>query len=349
MSEMIQNSINEFVASRPREQITGFETPLVPLKALSKHLDIELWMKRDDIAGPSFGGNKSRQLEYYFGEARAQDADTILITGAIQSNFVRLAAACAVRFGMRPIVQLEQRVPKTDLIYNQSGNVLLNKLIGADILYYPDGEDEAGADQALYDRASSLRKQGKRPYVIPLSENKPPLGSLGYFRCAEEIASQHKQSFDYVVVASGSGATHLGLVAGMKYFSENTKVIGSCVRRAANRQQQRLEEMSRLFNRFSGCPDYLVEDDFWLWDKALAPGYGQIGPRGTEALKMMAQQEGYILDPVYTAKSFAAIPGLLDEQYIRPGSRVLFVHTGGSAALFAYHDEMNKVTADRGK
>ena len=172
MSETIHNSINEFVASRPREEITGFATPLVPLKALSKHLDIELWMKRDDLAGPSFGGNKSRQLEFYFGEARAQDADTILITGAVQSNFVRLAAACAVRFGMRPIVQLEQRVPKTDLIYNQSGNVLLNKLIGADILYYPDGEDEAGADQALYDRAYSLRKRGKRPYVIPLSENK---------------------------------------------------------------------------------------------------------------------------------------------------------------------------------
>lgn len=340
MPESLSYPINEFINSRPREEIVDFATPLVHLKSLSAILDIDLWMKRDDLAGPTFGGNKARQLEYYFGEARAQKADTILITGAIQSNFVRLAAACAVRFGMKPIVQLEQRVPKTDLIYEQSGNVLLNNLIGADIVYFPEGEDETGADQALYEMAASLRKQGKRPYVIPLSDDKPPLGALGYFRCAEEIISQQRQSFDYVIVGSGSGATHLGLVAGMKYYSKDTRVIGSCVRRAAVQQTQRLHKLSQLFNNFTRCSNFLMKEDFWLWDKALAPGYGQIGPLGTEALQMMAQHEGYILDPVYTAKSFAAIKGLLTETSIKPGSHVLFVHTGGAAALFAYYDKI---------
>lgn len=343
MTNSTSQTVSKFVSARPREEIVGFVTPLVHLKSLSKMLGVELWMKRDDLAGPSFGGNKARQLEYYFGEARAQRSDTILITGAVQSNFVRLAAASAVRFGMKPIVQLEKRVSRTDPNYEQSGNVLLNKLIGAEIIYYPEGEDEAGADQALYELAASLSKQGKRPYVIPLSADKPPIGSLGYFRCAEEVVCQQNYSFDYVIVASGSGATHLGLTAGMKCYSPNTKVIGSCVRRSATQQKLRLQNLSNRFNSLCGCPNFLAKEDFSIWDKALAPGYGKLGTLGAEALQMMARQEGYILDPVYTAKSFAAVPGILDEKLIPTGSRVLYVHTGGSAALFAYQEELHKV------
>jgi D-cysteine desulfhydrase family pyridoxal phosphate-dependent enzyme len=343
MTNSTSQTVSKFVSARPREEIVGFVTPLVHLKSLSNMLGVELWMKRDDLAGPSFGGNKARQLEYYFGEARAQRADTILITGAVQSNFVRLAAASAVRFGMKPIVQLEKRVSRTDPNYEQSGNVLLNKLIGAEIIYYPEGEDEAGADQALYELAASLSKHGKRPYVIPLSADKPPIGSLGYFRCAEEVVCQQNYSFDYVIVASGSGATHLGLTAGMKCYSPNTKVIGSCVRRSATQQKLRLQNLSNRFNSLCGCPNFLAKEDFSIWDKALAPGYGKLGTLGAEALQMMARKEGYILDPVYTAKSFAAVPGILDEKLIPTGSRVLYVHTGGSAALFAYQEELHKV------
>jgi len=339
-------AIIDTISAIPRQRILDCETPLIRLNALSSHLDIDLWMKRDDIAGPSFGGNKARQLEYYFGAACAKKADTILITGAIQSNFVRLAAACAVRFGMKAIVQLEERVAKSDPIYQQSGNVLLNNLLGADILYYPEGEDENGADDALYAEAEKLRMQGRTPYVIPLSENKPPLGALGYIHGAAEIISQATDPFDYVITGSGSGATHLGLAAGMKIYCPSAQVIGSCVRRPKAAQVNRLSHLTQSFNTLVECPDFLGEDDIHLWDNALAPGYGQLGPIAKKAVQLMAHNEGHILDPVYTAKSFATIPEMLKDKSIAKGSRVLFVHTGGAAGLFAYQSDMQKILAD---
>ena len=343
MLNQTNSQLAEFVSSKPRKTIIDFETPLIHLENLSKKLDVDLWMKRDDLAGPSFGGNKARQLEYYFGEACAQKADTILITGAVQSNFVRLAAASAVRFGIKPILQLEHRVFKQDDVYNHSGNVLLSNLLGAEVTHYPEGEDEEGADRALYVLAEELKKEGKNPYVIPLSGNKPPLGALGYYRCAQEITGQSDSAFDYVIVASGSGATHLGLAAGMRHLSPVTKVFGSCVRRNHEMQFERFRSLCRLFNSFSGCPNFLRDRDIFLWDKALEPGYGQIGPLAENAMKLMAQNEGHLLDPVYTAKSFAAVPGLISDGLIRAGSRVLYIHTGGSAAIFAYQNDMQKI------
>ena len=214
-SEHVLNAIEQL----PRVDILDGPTPLIKLNQISDKLDVDLWMKRDDLAGPSFGGNKARQLEYYFGAAVAQDADTILITGAVQSNFVRLAAAVAVRYGMKAIIQLEQRVSTEDPLYHQSGNVLLNQILGAEIIAYPVGEDEKGADDALYAKVDALRAACRKPYVIPLGENKPPLGACGYVQAAAELKEQMPEPFDTVIVASGSAATHIGTVAGMKIFS----------------------------------------------------------------------------------------------------------------------------------
>jgi len=324
----------------PRAEILDSPTPLVPLKQISDVLDIDLWMKRDDLAGPSFGGNKARQLEYYFGAAIAQDADTILITGAVQSNFVRLAAAVAVRFGMKAIIQLEQRVSTADKLYHQSGNVLLSQILGAEIISYPEGEDEAGADDALYVKVEQLRQAGRNPYVIPLGEDKPPLGACGYVRASAEIAEQTQTPFDTVIVASGSAATHIGTVAGMKLYFPSTEVIGSCVRRNRTLQVNRVTRLSQKFNELVGVTDFLSATDFQLWDGAFDPGYGKLGHVARDALILMARREGYILDPVYTAKSFAAVPELVSSGRIRKGSRVLFVHTGGLGGFFAYQTEL---------
>jgi len=332
----VLNAIN----AMPRVDILDSMTPLVPLKQLSDLLEVDLWMKRDDIAGPSFGGNKARQLEFYFGAALAEGADTILITGAVQSNFVRLAAAIAVRFGMKAILQLEQRVATSDEQYHQSGNVLLNKILGAEIISYPEGEDEAGADDALYAKVEELRASGRKPYVIPLGENKAPIGACGYVRAAAELADQMPEPFDTVIVASGSAATHIGTAAGMKIFFPSTKVIGSCVRRNKSLQEVRLANLTEKFNEIVGCPGFLSKDDFHLWDDALAPGYGKLGPIAREAMMLMARNEGYILDPVYTAKSFAAVPELIKSGRISKGSRVLYVNTGGLGGLFAYQTEL---------
>ncbi|MEO0403108.1 MAG: D-cysteine desulfhydrase family protein, partial [Pseudomonadota bacterium] len=310
-------------------------TPLEPLANLSNRLGVALWVKRDDLAGTTFGGNKARQLEFYLGAALARDCDTVLITGAVQSNFVRTAAALAAKIGLRTIVQLEQRVPGQDALYQSSGNVVLNGLLGAEVMYYPDGEDEAGADAALRARADVERKKGHRPFVIPLALGNPPLGALGYVKAAHEILAQ-ADDFDFVVVASGSGLTHAGLLAGLVQGGFAGRVIGSCVRRDAVHQRRRirtvLDDLAPLMGGGTDVPTDAIE----IWDGALAPGYGQMGPLALDAMQMMAQTEGLILDPVYTAKVFAAIPALVQSGRIPTCSKVLFVHTGGLASLFAY-------------
>ncbi|WP_224817094.1 D-cysteine desulfhydrase family protein [Hasllibacter sp. MH4015] len=326
----------------PRLPIVTTPTPLEYAAVLSERLGIDLHIKRDDLAGPSLGGNKARQLEYYFGAAEVEGADTILITGAVQSNFARLAAAIARRRGMHPIVQLERRVAGTSPLYHQSGNVLLSRLLGAEIVEYPDGEDEAGADAALHARADALLRKGKRPYIIHLSEGHPPLGALGYVDAAHEILAQ-RDDFDVFVVASGSGSTHAGLLAGLRGAGCAVPVIGSCVRRPAAKQTPRIARvMARLNDLYDGARA-VGDADIWTWDGALAPGYGKPGPDARAAMKMMARCEGLMLDPVYTAKSFAAVPVLVESGAIPKGSRVCFIHTGGLAALFAYQDTLSEL------
>ncbi len=324
---------------QPRIQIVAQPTPLVPLPRLSETLGIDLWIKRDDLAGPSFGGNKARQLEYYFGAAEAAGADTVLITGAVQSNFVRLAAATAAARGLRAVIQLEERVAESDPAYRRRGNVFLSQLLGATLLAYPEGEDEAGADAALYAEADTLSRAGRRPYVIPLAAGHPPLGALGYVDGAAEILAQ-KNDFDVFVVGSGSGMTHAGLLAGLRGHGSNARVIGGCVRRGADLQGPRIAGIvERLQALYPGAAK-VAPGDVCVWDGALRPGYGHAGPPALAAITEMARCEGLILDPVYTAKSYATIPSLVASGQIAPGSRVCFVHTGGLGAFSAYEDKI---------
>ena len=323
----------------PKHKILSGPTPLERADVLSKHLEIDLHIKRDDLAGPSFGGNKARQLEYYFGEALSQDADTILITVAVQSNFTRTAVAVARSLGMGAVVQFEDRVKDGSARYRNSGNVLLSRLMGAEIEFYPEGEDEAGADVALDRKAALLRSSGRRPYIIHLSEAHPPLGALGYVDAATELLEQN-DDFDVFVVASGSGATHAGLLAGLRGSGSKAGVIGSCVRRDAALQGPRIERVLERLGDLYTPANNVTKKDIRVWDGALAPGYGRIGQRSLEAIRLMASLEGLFLDPVYTAKSFSAIPSLVETGDIPTGARVCFVHTGGLAALYAYEDQL---------
>lgn len=334
--------IDKVLAGVARATLLAAPTPLEPLEQLSAGLGLNLWIKRDDLTGLGFGGNKIRQLEYYFGAALAEGADTVLITGAVQSNYVRCAAAAAAKLGMRAILQLEERVPGMGETYRRSGNVLLDHLLGAEIMAYPEGEDEAGADAALRARAEEERTRGRRPYVIPLGLNNPPRGALGYMRAAAELLAQDTE-FDAVVVASGSGLTHAGLLAGLRLAGSGVPVWGACVRRDAAAQTARLGEVQNRLADLLGLPQVYAPEDIRLWDGALAPGYGRLGPAAQEAMEMMARQEGLFLDPVYTAKSFAAVPGLLRDGMLQPGMRVLYLHTGGLPALFAYEPELTGI------
>jgi len=329
--------------SLPRAQLNGPATPLTIAQNLSRYLQgPELLVKRDDIGPLAFGGNKLRQLEFYLGDALAKNADTVLITGAVQSNFVRLAAAGANRLGLSCHIQLEERVAKDDERYRNSGNVLLDRVLGATLHSYPHGEDEAGADANLETIASELRQQGKKPYVIHLGPGHESVGALGYVNAARELLGQLSEADitpSAVVVASGSGATHAGLLFGLRLAGSATPVIGACVRRSADAQFDRVQMHAESLSRQLETDNPLTSDDIILNDAFLAPGYGKPGPAAEEAIRLAARMEGFILDPVYTAKSFACCIDFIRKSE-RGSQPVVYVHTGGLPAIFAYEVEM---------
>ena len=337
----MKKNIRDHLAPFPRAQLMTAQTPVERLNRLSDKLGIDLWLKRDDLTGLGLGGNKTRQLEYYFGEALSQGADTVLITGAVQSNFVRSTAAAAAKLGLRSVLQLEERVADMGAQYYNSGNVFLSMLLGAEHMSFPDGEDEAGADAALHDRASELRAEGRKPYVIHLGLGHPPLGALGYVEGGVELCEQI--DFDVAVVPSGSGATHAGFLTGLRLSGQHAPVYGICVRREQKLQEDRIKTLlHELANLLKIDPAPIV-NDMRVWGGALTPGYGKVGAKTYNALTLMAQTEGIFLDPVYTSKTFAGLLGLLEEGHIQQGQKVVMLHTGGQPGLFAYQEEMENL------
>lgn len=326
----------------PRQPLGLAPTPLDDAANLAGTLGIpRLRIKRDDLTGLGLGGNKVRQLEPYFGAARDAGADVVLITGAVQSNYARLAAAAARKLGMDCHIQLEHRVPRDDRDYRENGNVLLDRLLGATLHSYPEGEDEAGADRSLGEIADGLRRAGQTPYVIPLGPGNPPKGALGYIRAAielvDQIGAEDAKGLE-IIVTSGSGITHAGLLFGLRALGCPARVTGICARRAADAQVDRIRGHCAALNDMLGLQVALTESDIRLDDGALAPGYGRAGDSAIRALELTAHSEGLFLDPVYTGKAMA---GLIDRQKRGElGDNVVFWHTGGQPALFAYGEEM---------
>jgi L-cysteate sulfo-lyase len=320
----------------PRSILALTPTPIEPLGRLSDHLaGPRIWVKRDDQTGLAFGGNKARQLEYYFGEAVEQNADTILITGAVQSNYMRTAVAAARKLGMDVEVQLEERVPDQPEEYYKSGNPYLMKLMGAKFHHYPVGEDEEGADNALFERAKILKIEGKTPYVIPLAGHHLPKGALGYVDCAAELINQGEK-FDAIITASGSGTTHSGILAGLRALGNNTPVHGMCVRRNKESQQGRVMKKTQTVSDMINSNYQLQEADVVLSDEVLLPGYGRLNEEVKEAIEMAARFEGLLLDPVYTGKALAEFINLIRLGRYSKNDKLLFIHTGGTPALFGY-------------
>lgn len=299
----------------------------------------ELWIKRDDCTGLAMGGNKARQLEYYIGQALEQNADTLLTTGAVQSNHVRMTIAAARKLGLEVEVQLEKRVSGRQAEYYTSGNPMLMKLMGAKIHQYPVGEDEDGADKAMYQRAEELKQQGARPYVIPLSGKHTPYGALGYVKAAEEILTQLDDlsvRMDAIVVPTGSANTHAGLLFGFRALGSPIKVIGICVRRPAKLQFQRVLDKTDELAKMLEIDVCVTRQDIQVDDSMLQPGYGQLNEQILEAIKLTVQQEGILLDPVYTGKAMAGLINLLRQDAWTSNQRLMFLHTGGTPALFGY-------------
>jgi len=332
---------HDALSTFPRAAIGHLPTPLEALPNLGRELGLELFVKRDDCTGIGFGGNKVRQLEYYLGAAVKEKATVLLITGAVQSNFVRTAAAMGRRLGMECHIQLEERVRDISSLHRSNGNVFLNKLLGATLHSYPEGEDEAGADAALVQIAEKLRRDGHRPFIIPLGADSKPLGALGYVQAAAEVLPQIEAvgGIDEIVVASGSALTHAGLLLGLRGLGSNIQVHGVCVRRNAQAQAHRVLKRVAETAALLGVTSPVIREDIRVSDTALGPGYGRMTPSIQGAIERTAQTEGLFLDPVYTGKAMAGLIDLVQNKALR-GTKVLFWHTGGQPALFGYADQL---------
>ncbi|UIJ35557.1 D-cysteine desulfhydrase [Allobranchiibius sp. GilTou73] len=318
-----------------RRQLGHFPTPLEPLPRLSsllreQHAQVpDLWIKRDDCTGLATGGNKTRKLEFLVGDALAQGADTLITQGATQSNHARQTAAAAAVTGLDCKILLEQRQVRDDE-YEQSGNVLLDELLGAEIVQrLPAGSDMQGAMESL---AEELRAIGKRPYVIP-GGGSNPIGALGYVDCALELDAA-PVAVDWVVHGTGSTGTQAGLVAGFAAINSAARVLGVSVRQPEQRQIDAVyglaERTAELIGTTVDREDVLV-DDRWV-----GGGYGVPTDEMVEATRLLASTEGILLDPVYSGKGFAGLLGGIAEGRFDETDTVVFLHTGGSVGLFGY-------------
>jgi len=323
----------------PRVHLSHTPTPLELLKNVSSEFDTNVWIKRDDCTGLAFGGNKSRQLEFYIGQALAQGADTLLTTGAVQSNHVRTTVAAARKMGLDVEVQLEHRVDREQLEYHNSGNPYLVRLMGARIHHYPVGEDEDGADKALEQRAAELAREGRKAFVIPLSNAHTPYGAFGYVEGAEELMAQlqHLQIEPArFIVPTGSASTHSGFLLGVRACGSSVPVHGVCVRRDAQSQRQRVDKKLKSVIEMIGCELEIPDSEIICDDSQLAPGYGLPNDATVAAIKYLARREGILLDPTYSGKTFAVLLDMLRRGDFGSDQHVVFLHTGGAVSLFGY-------------
>ena len=325
------------LARFPRRRYTPAPTPLEPLRHLTRELGgAQIWIKRDDLTGLTGGGNKTRKLEFLVADALAQGADTLITQGAVQSNHCRLTLAAAVKEGMRCRLVLEQRVAGS-YRPEASGNNLLFDLLGVEAITVVDGGTDMAA--AMAQVADDVRAAGGRPYLIP-GGGSNALGALGYVACAEELLQQSFEqgvSFDRVVVASGSAGTQAGLLVGLTGCNAGLPLIGINVRRPRAEQEGNVHALAHSTAELAGAPapprEAVACRDEWV-----GPGYSLPSPEMVEAVRMLARLEGVLLDPVYTGKAMAGLIGLVRRGEIAAGERVVFVHTGGAPALYAYQD-----------
>ncbi|WP_298693109.1 D-cysteine desulfhydrase [uncultured Sphingomonas sp.] len=324
------------IARFPRRRYTAGYTAIEPMDRLSALLGgPRLWIKRDDQLGLAAGGNKTRKLEFLVADALAQGADTLVTTGAPQSNHCRLTAAAAVKEGLKCRLLIEERHAGTYDAEGTGNNFLFDLLGVESIEVVPAGTDLAAGMARI---AEALKGEGRRPYVIP-GGGSNPLGALGYVACAGEIVAQSADmgvAFDTVVCASGSAGTHAGLLVGLESARSGMPLSGVSVRRPQAEQTALVEGLATRTATLLGHDAAIamgktVVDDRWVGD-----GYALPTDTMVEAVRLLASQEGVLLDPVYTGKAMAGLIGQVREGRWTAGQNVLFVHTGGSPALYAY-------------
>jgi len=332
-------------ARAERLPLAHLPTPLEPLERLSRELGgPRIWVKRDDCTGLAGGGNKTRKLEFLLGEALDRSADTVLTAGAVQSNHARQTAASCARLGLRCELFLEEAAPGRGESYRHSGNLLLDRILGAKVRILPGG---VSAETAMGKRAETLRREGRRPYTIPIGGSNA-VGALGYVECARELSAQADEmglGIDAVVHASASHGTQAGLAVGLAVAGAEARLLGMSVSGSSQQARANAERVAAATCEHLGSPRRFAELE--VDDRFVGEGYGIPTSEGLAAIRLLARLEGLLLDPVYTGKAMAGLVAMVREGSFGPDENVVFLHTGGWPALFAYEEELLEEGARR--
>ncbi|MCW4035080.1 MAG: D-cysteine desulfhydrase family protein [Candidatus Bathyarchaeota archaeon] len=317
----------------------GFPTPLQPMPRLTEALGgPNLYVKRDDMTDLSFGGNKARKLEFLFADAKNKGADTMISTGAVQSNCACMVASAARRLGMKPVLVLVGPEPA---VYD--GNLLLDKLLGAEINFLETYGPHL--EEYMNKLAKEYSAKGHTPYVVSAGAS-VPLTVPGYVLALQEVVSQFEalnKTVDYIVCTCGTGGTQAGLVLGTKLLGVDTKVVGASVFASKEDASKNIVEMANGCARLYGADVCVGVDDVVVFDDYIKEGYGVINNDVKDAIKLMAQTEGIFLDPIYTGKAMVMLIDKIKKGYFKKDDNVVFFHTGGLAALCLYRDELSKL------
>ncbi|HET8577804.1 MAG TPA: D-cysteine desulfhydrase family protein [Methylomirabilota bacterium] len=313
-------------------------TPIMKLERLSRQLGVELFIKRDDLTGLLESGNKVRKLEFLVGDALQQGADTLVTCGTLQSNCCRAVSAVAARLGLRAVLAVKGARPEA-----YDGNLLLNRLLGAEVRYLSD-QEFANVDRILEGLAEEIRAQGSRPYIIPESGSNE-VGALGYLECAVEIAKQITHGaprFDTVVVTAFSGGSQAGLLMGKQLGGLPAEVVGVPIAYSAEHVRGYISRtIESAIQRFGFALD--VPKTIHLLDGYQGAGRAGVDDEALGTIIRLAQQEGVLLDPVYTVKAFAGLLGTLARDRKALGQRVCFIHTGGLYSVFPFRDRLSRL------
>ncbi len=325
--------------SFPRRNYISEVTPIEPMEKLSKHLGgPNLYIKRDDLMkGLTEGGNKIRKLEFVVADALQQGADTLITCGAVQSNHCRLTLAAAVKEGLNCRLVIEERVPGS---YDKAatGNNLLFHILGVEKITVIPGNSDAAAE--MEKEKNELASSGRKGYIIPGGASYE-IGALGYVSCAEEILNQASSmglSFDYLVTPTGSGGTYTGLLAGFFKNNADIPVLGINVSRDRKAQEELVLNLAQRVLKKLEIDRQLPAGNVRCFDQYVGPGYSLSTDQMKSAVKLLGRLEGILCDPIYSGKGMAGLIDLAKQGYFQPGENVLFLHTGGVPALYAYAD-----------
>jgi 1-aminocyclopropane-1-carboxylate deaminase len=325
------------LADFPRESLLFGPSPVHRLEELGGR--VEIWAKRDDCnSGLAYGGNKTRKLEYLAADALAQGCDTLVSIGGVQSNHTRQVAAVAAHLGLSCVLVQEHWVEWDDPGYETVGNILLSRIMGADVRL-SDAAFDIAFRPSWEDALASVEAAGGRPYAIPAGASDHPLGGLGFARWADEVAAQERELgifFDAIVVCSVTGSTQAGMIAGFAAQDEPRRVVGIDASAAVPQTWDQIARIARQTAVAIELGRSLEDDEIVLLDEWHAGTYGIPDEKTLDAIRLCARLEGVLTDPVYEGKSMAALIDLVRGGRIEPGSRVLYAHLGGQPALNAY-------------